>query len=498
MNSMPERSSSEGSLGRQAANGVKWNGVATATKIIVQFLSMAVLARLLAPGDFGLMSMALVVTGIVQAFSDLGLSNVIIHRQDASREQLSSIYWLNLGFGLALFILLWLAAPLAADFFRKQALPPLLRWTATAFLITPLGHQWQALLRRDMEFKVVARIEIAETLAYAATTIGLAMAGHGVMSLVWGALARTALRTLLLAAAAARRGWLPAFHFRPSDLKGFAGFGLFQMGERALNYLATNVDYLIIGRLLGAAALGYYTLAYNLMRMPLTYINPTIVSVAFPAFARVQGQDDVLRRGYARILRYLSGLSFPVMAGMLVVAPLFVPLYYGERWTPVVPLIQIFCLLGASKSIGNPLGSLLLAKGRADLGFYLNLFALAGLAASNLAGARWGVIGVAASTVLFSLVCLKPLDFYLRWRMIRMTVRGFWSAIRYPSYASLAMIALLLLARSIIPAGCGAVPALAALILLGMIIYGTVLWLLDRSFFLEALAVLGLARPKGD
>jgi len=481
------------SLTRQAVSGVKWNSVVIIAKVGVQFVSLTVLARLLAPEDFGLMSMAVIVTGFAQAFADFGLSNAIIHRQDASREHLSSLYWLNLAVGFTLFGVLWLATPLIVAYYQEPALTTILRWSVVSFLIVPIGQQFQSLLRCELRFKTLSLIQVIENISYAAFAIGLALARFGVMGLVWAALLRTLIGTGLLVTVAIRSRWLPAFHFRRSDVRGFISFGLFQMGERSLNYLSTNVDYLIIGRFLGSEALGYYTLAYNLMRMPLVYINPVVVSVAFPAFARVQERDGLLRRGYSKILQYLSAVSFPMMAGMFLVSPPFVPLVYGPQWLPAVPVVQVFCLLGALKSLGNPLGSVLLAKGRADLGFYMNALAIIGYAVSNFIGTRWGIVGVAVSSLAFSILVLMPVDFYLRWLTIRMTVREFWLAIRLPLYATVSMFILIAgLRQLLVPVN----QALLELIILGFTgasVYGVSLWLLDRPFVVEAWGHLRIA-----
>jgi lipopolysaccharide exporter len=291
---------------------------------------------------------------------------------------------------------------------------------------------------------------------------------------------------------AVRSHWLPALHFRRTDLSGFLQFGLFQMGERSLNYLSNNVDYLIIGRFLGSEPLGYYTLAYNLMRMPSSYVNPVVVSVAFPAFARVQEQNDLLRRGYAKILHYLSAVNFPIMAGMFVVAPLFVPLIYGSQWLPAVPVVQIFCLLGALKSLGNPLGSLLLAKGRADLGFWMNLTAMVGYGISNVIGTRWGIGGVAASSLIFSTLVLLPVDFYLRWLTIRMSVREFWQAIRQSTVAALGMLVAILPLSYVVRLVNHDVVALLILVLSGAIVYGILIRRLDHPLLTE---VWGYLKP---
>jgi lipopolysaccharide exporter len=480
------------SLTHQTVSGVKWNSVATIATVIVQFISIVVLARLLDPEDFGLMSMAIVVTGFAKAFADFGFSNAIIHRQDTTREQLSTLYWSNLLVGFSLFGLIWLAIPLAVTYYQEPRLTPILRWVAITFLILPVGQQFQSLLRRELRFTTLSLIQIAQSLFYAVSAVGYAIAGFGVMSLVWGSLIQALVGSILLVGIAIQSHWLPNLHFRRHDLDGFIQFGLFQMGERSLNYLSANVDYLIIGRFLGSEALGFYTLAYNLMRMPLSYLNPMIVSVAFPAFARVQHQDDILRRGYVKILHYLSAITFPLMAGLFVTAPLLVPLVYGVQWSPAVSVIQIFALLGALKSLSNPLGSLLLAKGRADFGFWMNMIATVGCIISNLIGVRWGITGVAASSLIFSAVVLLPIDFYLRHLVVDMTVKEFWFAIKQPTVSTSIMFsvifplyfALSLLEHDWVVLGC--------LATIGIIIYTIAIRLLDGDLFVE---ISGYLKP---
>jgi lipopolysaccharide exporter len=480
------------SLTHQAITGVKWNGFATLAIIAVQFVSLAVLARLLDPGDFGLMSMAVVVTGFAQAFADFGMSNAIIHRQDATRQQLSSLYWLNIAVSFMIFGLIWLAVPLAVTYYQEPRLAPVLRWAAVSFLILPFGQQFQSLLRKELRFKELSLIQVSQNTIFGLAAIGFALGGYGVMSLVWGHLLQTLTGCFLLTIVAVRSNWLPSLHLRWDDLQGYVQFGLFQMGDRSLNYLSRNVDYLIVGRLLGSEPLGYYTLAYNLMRLPVHYLNPVIVSVAFPAFARIQHKDDVLRRGYCKILHYISAVTFPIMAGMLVVSPLFVPLVYGPQWLPSVPVLQIFCILGALYSLGNPIGSLLLAKGRADLGFWMNLVALLGYSVSNVIGARWGISGVAASSLIFASIFMFPLGFFIRWLLIRMTGCEFWEAIKKPTLSVIIMIIVVLSLYYLVTPGSHIVIALIILIFAGVLVYSFMMRLIDLPFIIE---VWGFIKP---
>ena len=142
-------------------------------------------------------------------------------------------------------------------------------------------------------------------------------------------------------------GWRssrPKLHFRWSDTRGYVSFGLYQMGERSVNQLASNLDYLIIGRVLGPAVLGPYSLAYQLVVMPIFKINPVLAGVAFPVFALRQRNLDALRRGFARMSGLLVFAVYPFLVGLIVLAPLVVPVFYGDRWAAAIPLVQVLPL----------------------------------------------------------------------------------------------------------------------------------------------------------
>lgn len=388
------------SLKEQAASGVKWTGAATAITTGVQLCQVAVLARLLSPSDFGLVGMLLVIVGFAQAFADMGISNAIIYRQDATRQQLSSLYWLNLIAGIAVFFLVWASTPLIVRFYREPRLANLVFWVALTFLITPVGQQFQILLQKQLRFSQLARIEVAAAAGGATAGISTAILGHGVFALIWSQLAYALVKATSLAGLGWRT-WPPALRFRLHDLRGYLGFGLYQMGERSVNYFMQRLDHLLVGLLLGAKALGYYTLAFNLVIQPVAKLNPIVTRVAFPVFAKVQNEIPRLRRGYMQVVSILSMTNFPLLIGLAVLAPLFVPVVFGEQWLPSVVLLEILAFVSLLRSQLNPVGSLLLARGRADLGFRWNAAVLCLHIPGIYLGARVaGVTGVAAGLLI--------------------------------------------------------------------------------------------------
>ena len=376
-------------------------------------------ARLLTPADFGLMGIIMVVIGFAQTFSDMGISNAIIHRQDTTNKQLSSLYWLNIFAAVIVFCLVFASTPLIVKFYSESRLTNLIYLTSINFLITPFGQQFQILLQKELQFDCLSKIEISQAFINSTVAIGLAIMGLGVHSIIWGQLS-AAFAMVLMLWLVGRRKWKPTFHFDKKDLKGYVGFGLYQMGERSINYFNSNIDYILIGSMIGPTGLGYYSLAYNLIIRPSSKINPVITKVAFPVFSRLQNNLDKLKKGYLKTLQVLAILNFPMMFGLAVVAPLAVPEIFGEIWTPSIALIQILTIVGLLRSTGNPVGSLLLAKGRADLGFRWNL----GLAVTQIPGLYLGAKYGGAVGVAISFSALQGLYAILNYLILIRTLIG--------------------------------------------------------------------------
>lgn len=462
---------------------MKWTGVATIITTSLYLIQTAVLARLLSPEDFGLMAMIMVVLGFAQAYADMGVSKAIIHRQDITIPQLSSLYWLNVFSGLAVFAILAALRPVIVQLYGEPRLNDLLIWSAAVFLITPFGQQFQILLQKELLFNRIAVVDILSLGAGVALSIVCATWGHGVWSLIWGQLCATGVKMLMLAGIGVGR-WRPAFRFRTSDLKGYLSFGFFQMGEGSINYFNSRLDQMLIGSLVGAQGLGYYNLAFNVVIAPIVKINPILTRVAFPVFSQVQSDHGRLKRGYMLVIRALSVVNFPLLCGVAVVAPLFVPVVFGPQWQPSVVLIQVLAVVALMKSIGNPVGSLLLAKGRADLGFYFNAMKLI----TQIPGIFLGAYLGGGQGVAFVLLGLQFLYTALGYRILICSLLGpclrEYIMSMAPALAlSAAMAALVWLAA--LPLHQSATTVLAVQVVTGAVVYMILNLLFQRRHFLE-------------
>ncbi len=429
-------------LRRAAVRGAVLTSGASLAALALQFVQLAVLARLLSPSEFGLAALVTVVVTMAQAYADLGMSGAIVHRQDAGAEQLSSVYWLSAAAGAVIALLVWIAAPLLASAFGEPRLEVLVRLAALILLVAPLGQPFQMMLQRDLRFGVLALADVLGALVALVVSTALVLAGAGVAGLVWGQVASAALRAALFAAAQWRR-WRPERRFRRDHLAGFVSFGAYQLGERTINVLGYNLDKLLLGGLAGSAALGLYNVAYQLVMRPLQVVSPVVQRVAFPVFARVQGDDARLREGYLEATRAVSLLLFPFSALAAALADPLVSVLLGPAWEQSVAPVRWLALLALFYAIGNPIGSLLLAKGRVRLGFGMNVWMIVLYASAIVLGAGGGAEGVARALVVATAAGLFPLGFWVRWSLVRMTPLPYLAALA-PAAVAAALAALVM------------------------------------------------------
>lgn len=379
---------------------VKWTTLTTVGNVLLQLGQMIVLAHLLSPEEFGLMAMVLVVIRILTPLMQAGFSQAIIQDQTVDQDQLSTLYWLNLLLGLGTFGLLALLAPKIGLFFQEEGLTSLLRWSGVAFLILPLGLQYQALFAKKLQFDRLATIQLSGHLAEFALSVVAALKGAGVYALIIGFLGRVTINSILsigLGYRLHRPGWV----LQIGRVRSLVRFGAFEAANQMANLVSAQVDKLIIGRLLGAELLGLYSIAWELIILPIARINPVITRVAFPVYARLQNDPVTLNRYYTQSVSVLMLFNIPVLLGIGLVAEEFLYLFYGPQWVAAGTTLSILAVTGIAKAMGNPGGGILLARGRSDLGFYWNVvwtLALSGLLWAFLS--FWPTIEAAAMAQL--------------------------------------------------------------------------------------------------
>jgi lipopolysaccharide exporter len=474
-------------LRQKATSGVKWSSLSMAVITALRFFTMAILARLLSPSDFGLMAMIMVLVGLAQSFSDMGLSAAIIQKQDLTSRQLSSIFWINMCTGAGLFAVLVLLRPVAVSYFKQADLSVYLVFAALMFLIAPFGQVSAVLLGKELKFMTLSKVEMGSTAVSSFSALALGLSGFGVLSLILSELLGR-LFTAGVLFYLCKNTWQPQFHFNVKEIRDCLSFGIFQAGERVLNFLTSNIDYIIIGIFLGPAALGFYTLAYNVMLFPLMKINPILTKVAFPIFAKIQQDNEKMRRGYCKVISHITMLTFPMLAGMLVVAPDFIRLVYGPQWEPSIRVLQIFCIVGVFKSLGNPVGSVLLAKGRADIGFYWNVFTVIIMAPAVMLGVKWGITGVAFAIFLQETPGFFIIQHIVN-RIMDLSFSQYFRAMQSPLICSGIMLGGII-PLSMMLHGTNRISAFGATVIAGTLLYLVSYYIKDKMFLVEVRSLL--------
>lgn len=388
-------------LTTKTVKGVGWSGTSQIVTQGFQFIVKIILARLLLPDDFGIIGMALIFTTLMQTVNELGLSAAIIQRKDINNTHLSTSFWISIIMGLILCAVTIIASPFIAVFFKKELIQPVISILSIGFILGSFGIVHRTLLVKKIDFKNVAIAEAGAAAFSGIVSVVLALLGFGVWSLVIGSLIGNLGSSVLLWITCS---WRPSMIFDLKSFKELFGFGKNVMGSRILDYIESNADYLLIGKFLDANSLGLYTLAYQMAIFPLSKISHIFARVAFPAFSNIQDDNAKLRIYYLKVIKYTSLITFPLLAGLAIIAPEFIPIAIGEKWMPMVLPLQILCILGALNSIGTHVGTILLCKGRPDIQFKWSIFTSIVLPIAILIGVRYGIIGVAIAGTIMSLL----------------------------------------------------------------------------------------------
>lgn len=429
------------SIKKTALLGLIYLGAGKWLGKLFSFATTLVLARLLSPEDYGTMALVMVFIGFLGFFNEIGLGSAILQRPVISAAQLDGCFYLSLMIGSALCGVTFFLAPFVAHYYENLLLTPIIRFVALTFIFGSLATVSGALINRAMNFKMLAGIEFVAVLLQSIVTLVLAWLGFGVWALVWGFFASQVLKSVL------------TYHFgkwHPSRVGGLrAAVDLIKFGatvtySRITWYFYNNAKTLIIGKTLNSQLLGIYSMADTLASLPNAHITSLIISVASPLFARLQHDLDRLNRALLRLTSGLALINYPVMVGMVITAPEFVPLILGSNWVEVVLPLQILCLVGLVKSIDPLITQALISTGRANIAArYTSLCALTIPGSVFVASIQWGLQGAAVGTaVAYSLSSLYL--FFVARRHLHLSMRKYVGAIRMAVEACVWMLVIVL------------------------------------------------------
>ncbi len=386
--------------------GIGWTTIANIGSHLLSLATTMVLARLLMPAEFGLVAMVLVFTHFAKMLADFGLAPAIVQAEDISEEQLSSLFWLNLGLGFLLCGLAILAAPLIAAFYGESDLVALTYGLAVVFVLGSLGIVPSALIRKQMRFRLYSIITLVSVVIASAAAIGAAVYGLGPWALVAEAMIRAMIASGLYLAYGR---WRPRMRFNFSSIVPMLRYGAGYVGYQIINYWAKHIDNLLVGKLLGSDALGFYNEAYKIMRMPVTEVIGSLTGVMFPALSSIQNDIERCKQVYLTTMSLVSLATFPMAIGILVLAEPLILTFLGSQWMPAVPILQILAITGVSSTFSNPTGWIYQSQGRTDIMFWWGLGGSGTLIVGIVIGAFFmDLHAIAAGYTIAHLLLLVP------------------------------------------------------------------------------------------
>ena len=367
--------------------------ISQAVKMLLQVLSAAILGRLLLPRDFGLLAMVMSVTAFIGMFKDLGLSNATVQRPQITHGQVSGLFWINCALSAGVALVVATLAPFIAWFYHEPKLLGITLVLSANFIFSGLTVQHQALLRRQMQFKITAVIDMVSMACGVATAIVMAGLHFGYWSLV-GAQFGTSITNCALVWSSCK--WRPGAFQRRVGLRPMLSFGGHITGFTVLNYFTRNFDNIFIGRVLGSGPLGIYSRAYALLMLP-GQVNQPMATVLLPGLSRLQNNPSEYRKLFLRAVGAISLVTVPIVTFSFFFAHDVILVLLGPRWIAVA---RIFQLLAPAAAVGAMVFApnwLSQSLGRPEQQFRYALISAPICIAGFLVGIRWGVEGVATS-----------------------------------------------------------------------------------------------------
>ncbi len=403
-------------------------------QFVLQSVSTIVLAHLLTPADFGLVAMVTAITGLGQAFADLGLSEATIQHPEINHDQVSKLFWINVSIGLVLTAITMCLAPFLVWFYHQPRLKAITLVVSLTFLIGGLRVQHDALLRRNMRFfSLAVRDIIAYVLAVPAAIV-MAWRGAGYWAIVALPLI---LQVTQMTLSWVMAGWLPGPPRRDAKVRSLITFG----GHVAASYLTINftrsADSILIGWYWGAGPLGLYSRAMNLLLLPTRQLGTPARAVAVPTFSRLQDNPDRLARVYLRLANLIMWITAPIFGYLFIAATPVIVLTLGKQWMAAGPVFQILAIFALSQLLWESVVWLLISRGLSKRLMKMVLILCPVTVCSYAIGLPWGIKGVALSGALTMLLTF-PWVLNFGFRGTKLTLRRMGRKLMYPVITSLA------------------------------------------------------------
>lgn len=466
----------KGRLSQRVAKGGFWVFSLRAVQQLLNLVRLIILARILAPHDFGLMGIALLTMATLETFSQTGFQQALIQKKEDIESYLDSAWTVLILRGFVVFIILYFVAPYAAIFFKTPPATLIIRVIGLAILFQSFTNIGVIYFQKELEFNKQFVYQLSGTLADFIVAVSAALILKSVWALVFGLLAGNLTRCIISYVVNPYRPKLRLDFLKAKEL---FGFGKWVFGSSILIFLITQGDDIFVGKLLGVTALGFYQMAYLISNIPATEISHVISKVTFPAYSKIQDDLLKLKEAYLKVLQLTTFLSFPIAGLIFVLAPDFTRLFLGEKWMPMVSAMQVLVFAGLIRSIMATTGPIFHAVGKPRIDTkwqMIRLFVMAALIYPLTI--KWGILGASIVVVLSIFVsnigfCFKAI------KITKCGVKNFVSTMIFPLVGTVIAILFILGLKTITDIG---IWEFIVFTCVGALVYLIMIYLSDKFF----------------
>jgi len=353
---------------------------------------------LLAPNDFGLLGIALLALSTLEIFSQTGFRAALIQKKENIESYLDTAWTVSAIRGIVLFLILYLSSPIISKFFNSSQAMLVIKVISISILLSGFRNIGILFFQKELEFKKQFIYEFSATIVDLTVAISLSFILRNVWALVWGILAANFVRFVMSYVLLPYR---PKFKIQKEKFKDLFGFGKWVLGSGILVFLTTQGDDIFVGKMLGVTTLGFYQMAYMLSNLPATEITHVISRVTFPAYSKLQEDLPRIKEAYLNVLHLIAFISVPLAGGIFILVPDFTKIFIGEKWMPMVPVVQVLVLAGLIRSIAATTGPIFHGVGKPKINTMWQTIRLIVLIALIYPlSMRWSIMGTSLAVII--------------------------------------------------------------------------------------------------
>jgi O-antigen/teichoic acid export membrane protein len=472
-------------LKQQTVSGVKWLVGSSFLQKAIQLSGTVILARILGPTDFGLFALAFVAIDALGLFKSMGFDSALIQRKDNIEKAANTAFFIIPLLGLVLYLIVAISAPWIGKFLNNQQVVGVIRALGIIFVISCLGKVPAALMEKNMQFRQISIIEIIAAIIFSTTAVILAVLGMGVRSLVIAYVLKTLYQNIMFFV---YYKWRPKLDFDKKVAFEMFHFGKFLFLGGVVWFLKSNLDNMLVGKLLGVAALGLYAIAFNIANFGADYFAGRVYRVIFPAFSKIQADKYDLKQAFLKTTKVISIFAFPFCTVLLLIGNELIRAIYGLKWLEAVPVLKVLAFAGLFNTLPVAMGPLFNAMGHPKASLWFQVIQVVAFFLFIVPAAKlFGMIGVGTVVAISALIAvIAYLPFTMK--LISLGITDIYQSLKPGLVSSLLMGIVIILLKYILPLynlGITFYYRLIVVIVFAVVSYGLSLFKIEKRILKE-------------